>query len=361
MIGTLLAIGALAIALVIGLGRQITVFTAWERGLWLFRRYDQKRLIGLCASGVLIGGAMILEPQPVVGALAVATGVFAALALLFRLEWLFPALEKVRAVPAQAARLDNDAPVMVVGVPSPTDPLQTHSARAYPLDSMVIPRHIVHDLLDATPVLVTYCALCRSGLAFRSMVGDQPARFRVVGVFRRNLIMEDTVTWSLWQQATGAAIYGPLAGTTLSLLPATQMRWSKARATAGPALTVATDPPGVPRPLFASRRGLLLLKYVTERVMVPGHTEISSQLPPRETVFGIVVRGVARAYPESQCKVAGEFADTVGEVTLRFAYDRARGTLAVSRADGEPPPVVERHWWLGWNEFHPDSTVWRAP
>ncbi|MFW5689882.1 MAG: DUF3179 domain-containing (seleno)protein [Spirochaetota bacterium] len=356
MIGTLLASAGLAVALVVGLGRQFTVFAAWEPGLGIFRRYPQKRLAGALVAGALVVTALAIGSPARLAPFTVATGVLLAIAFLFRLEWMFPALDRVVAVRAEDAELPDDADVMLVEVADPAAGGST--SRAYPLDRMVIARHLVHDTVGSTPVVVTYCALCRTGLAFRSEVSGHPARFRVVGVFRRNLIMEDDVSGTLWQQATGTAIHGPHAGASLELLPAVQLPWGEAKRAGRSSLTIATEPPDAPRAPFASERGFALLQRATDRITVPGHTKLSDELPRRETVFGLVVNDEARAYPRQRCREEGSFTDTLGGVELHFDYDPERRSVRVTRADGLPPPVVEQHWWLGWNEFHPDTTVW---
>jgi hypothetical protein len=345
---------------VIGLGRQFTVFTVWERGLGIFRRYPQKRIIGTLVAVVLLGAALAIGPPGRLLPFAVATAVALALAFAFRLEWMFPALHRVIAVPPEKADLADETVVMLVSVAGTiTDGASDEcERRAYPLDRMVIARHLVHDTIGSTPVVVTYCALCRTGLAFRSEVGGRPAQFGVVGVFRRNLIMEDDVTGTLWQQATGRAIYGPHSGDSLELLPAAQLPWREAKREGGRALTVAAEPLDVRRAPFASQRGFALLQRATDRVTVPGHTRLSKALPRRETVYGLVVNGKARAYPRERCRATGRFTDTLGGVQLSFVYDNERDSLQVTRADGQPHPVVEQHWWLGWNEFHPDTTAW---
>lgn len=238
MIATLFAGAGVVIALVIGLGRQFTVFTAWEPGLGIFRRYSRKRLAGAIVAMGFIGAALAIGPPSRVTPLAVAAGALLVVAFVFRLEWIFPALDRVIPVAAEEVDLPDETTVMLLTAagPAPTTPGAApgeHTARAYPLDRMVFARHLVHDTVGSTPVVVTYCALCRTGLAFRSEVGGRRTRFEVVGVFRRNLIMEDDVSGTLWQQATGRAIFGPHAGDTLDLLPAVQVPWREARRVAG--------------------------------------------------------------------------------------------------------------------------------
>jgi hypothetical protein len=342
----LLAILALGITAGISLGRQFTVFTVFTPGLWFFCRYPLKRNVSLLVALALIGVAALLGPLEPLIPLLLLTALLAAFAILFNLNFLFPALSAVRVVYPEEADLAEQQPVMLLEV--------NGERRAYPLAQMVIARHLVHDVVGGMPVAVTYCALCRSGLAFRAEVDGRPLQFTVVGIFRRNLIMEDDQTHTLWQQATGTAIYGPHAGRSLEILPAWQLPWNQARQETG--LTLATDPPGIRRPIFASARGFALLKKATERVMTPGRTRLSGILPPRETVFGVHVNGAAKAYPLSRLQ-AGSFTDQVGGVPLTFTFDPVAGTLTARRSDGQPDPIVEKHWWLGWQEFNPETAV----
>jgi hypothetical protein len=334
----------------IGLGRQVTVFSAFKPGLWLFRGYRKKRLIGLGLVVALSTVAVLTQPSNEVIALVGAAGALTAFAFLFSLERLFPTLRAVRVASAEGSTLGVDARVMVVEVGG--------ECRAYPLEQMVMPRHIIHDVVGGVPVVVTYCALCRTGLVFHAEYGGKRLFFTVVGVFRRNLLMEDHLTNSLWQQATGEAVFGPLAGETLELLPAVQMPWQQARRQSG--MTLAVEPEGASFPVLATRRGFGLLERVTQHVMMPGDTRLSSALPRRETVYGVQVNGKAKAYPLSVVRSSGSFTDTVGGVQLEIEFDASTEVLRIRRRDGEPDPIVEKHWWLGWNEFHPDTEIYRS-
>jgi len=225
-----LALVALLVALVIGLGRQVTVLSGFEPGLWFFRRYRKKRLVGIGLILVFSAAALLIEPGSAIIALVSTATAFSIFALLFNLDRLFPALHAVRPVLVEASEteagaLSADANVLVVEIGG--------NRRAYPLEQMVIPRHLVHDVVGGVPIIVSYCALCRSGLVFRAEHGGEQLFFEVAGVFRRNLLMEDHRTNTLWQQATGEAIFGPLAGKTLEMLPSLQMPWQQARQQSG--------------------------------------------------------------------------------------------------------------------------------
>lgn len=355
VLALLLALGALLVSLVIGLGRQVTVFSVFKPGLWLFRRYNEKRRVGAGLVLVLSVAALLTQPSPEVIVLAGVAGALSVFAFLFSLGRLFPALHAVRVVSAEESTasqgaLGDDAHVVVVEL--------NEDRRAYPLERMVMPRHLVHDIIGGVPVAVTYCALCRSGLVFRAERSGERLFFEVVGVFRRNLLMEDHRTNTLWQQATGEAVYGPLVGKTLEMVPSVQMPWQQARLESG--MTLATEPEDAPSAALATRTGFRLLERATERVTAPGHTRLSDALPQRETVFGVRINGEAKAYPLSEVRASVPFTDMVGGVELDVELDEPTGVLRVRRRDGGADPIVEKHWWLGWNEFYPDTKIYRS-
>lgn len=353
MIAEVLASAGLVVGLVIGLGRQFVVFAVFEPGIGIFRHYQRKRNVGILAVLVLCAAAISLSSvaregiasMPVI-VMSIAAGLLSLFAVVFNLERLFPALDHVEVKTADNGEIPDDLLVFVAHVGS--------VQRAYALEQTVMARHLVHDTVGEQPIVVTYCALCRSGLVFRAEV-DHQLTFRVVGVFRRNLIMEDLETHTLWQQATGVAIHGSLRGTTLEMLPSEQTTWGNVRKR--PHITFAVEPAEAKPAPFASDRGFALLEAATLRVMPPGRTRLSRALSPHETVFGIQLEGHTRAYPLSHVKTLGTFTDQIDDMELEFTYHSDRDILEVNRLDGKPAPIVERHWWLGWHEFHPQTTV----
>ena len=70
------ALGALIVALVVGLGRQVVVFSAFEPGLWLFRSYSKKWLVGLGLVVAFSLGAVLTQPGSEVIDLVFAAGFF---------------------------------------------------------------------------------------------------------------------------------------------------------------------------------------------------------------------------------------------------------------------------------------------
>jgi len=87
-------------------------------------------------------------------------------------------------------------------------------ARAYPIQ-LIGYHHQVRDTVGHTPVMITYCTVCRTGRVYSPLVNGNPESFRLVGMDHFNAMFEDSKTKSWWQQATGVAIAGPLKGARL--------------------------------------------------------------------------------------------------------------------------------------------------
>jgi hypothetical protein len=94
-------------------------------------------------------------------------------------------------------------------------------AKAYPIQFIGY-HHQVRDSIGGTPVMITYCTVCRTGRAFSPVVNGKVETFRLVGMDHFNAMFEDETTKSWWQQATGIAVAGPLKGTALKQISSYQ-------------------------------------------------------------------------------------------------------------------------------------------
>lgn len=113
--------------------------------------------------------------------------------------------------------LEEQSPVLVLDLDG--------DARAYPLAILTF-HEIVNDIIAGRPVLVTYCPLCNSGLAFERTLDGEVLSFGTSGrLWRSNLVMYDRGTRSLWSQFTGEAIVGERLGDALERLPIQIVSW----------------------------------------------------------------------------------------------------------------------------------------
>ncbi|HNP53181.1 MAG TPA: DUF3179 domain-containing (seleno)protein [Ferruginibacter sp.] len=94
-------------------------------------------------------------------------------------------------------------------------------ARAYPIQFLGY-HHFVYDTVNAQPILVTYCTVCRTGRVFDPRIDTAPERFRLVGMDHFNAMIEDERTGSWWRQSTGEAIVGKRKGERLREIQSTQ-------------------------------------------------------------------------------------------------------------------------------------------
>jgi hypothetical protein len=117
---------------------------------------------------------------------------------------------------ANAADNKIAANKLVIGV------VVNNEAKAYPIQ-LIGYHHQVRDTFGSTPVMITYCTVCRTGRVFSPLVSGRPENFRLVGMDHFNAMFEDASTGSWWQQATGAAVAGPLKTEQLAELPSAQL------------------------------------------------------------------------------------------------------------------------------------------
>ncbi|PIB24681.1 hypothetical protein BFP76_05725 [Amylibacter kogurei] len=119
---------------------------------------------------------------------------------------------------AKKTGLGEQEPVMVVHIAGQT-------TRAYPIRYLMW-HEIVNDRLGDTPIAVTFCPLCNSGVVFDRRLNGVQYELGVSGLLRNSdMIMYDRQTETWWQQFTGQAIVGELVGQTLVKLPSYTINW----------------------------------------------------------------------------------------------------------------------------------------
>jgi hypothetical protein len=184
----------------------------------------------------------------------------------------------------------------------------------------------------------------------------------VFGVWRKNLVMRDHQTGTIWQHVTGEAIDGPLKGCQLGVRNGWETTWGMLRK-AFPGACYALPP---------SKFTGLMPKPVLQRVLIITHwaslsglSSADARLGSHEVVIGVVVNGTAKAYPLDTLRAQPTIVDQVRSETIRLVYDAAGDQVTVSTVDGTKRKY-ERQWWTGWSEFHPCgrllprlTSIWR--
>jgi Protein of unknown function (DUF3179) len=281
-------------------------------------------------------------------------------------------------------------------------------SRAYPLQIMIW-HEIVDDEVAGTPLLITFCPLCNTAIAFDRRVDGKPLRFGTTG----NLRDSDLVMWSddqgetWWQQITGEAIVGDLVGSKLTMLPAEIVSFGDFKA-AFPTGQVLSRDTGHPRD-YGSNPYVGYDNINSSPFLYSGPKD--GRLPPMERVATLEVNGDTAAYPFSHIKQVHVVDDTVGGVPAVILYQSGTrsaldgSTIASSRdvgsataferrvsgrvltfswrtdhvvddetgstwdilgrATGGPlsgsrlsPLVSGNHFWFAWAVFKPDTRIW---
>ncbi len=284
-------------------------------------------------------------------------------------------------------------------------------AKAYPLQ-ILIWHEIVNDVVGRVPVIVTWCPLCNTGIAFRREVNGRVLDFGTTGRLRfSNLLMYDRQTESWWQQATGEAIIGEMTGRRLAFVPAGVVSWRDFKE-AHPEGSVLSRETGYSRPYgtnpYPGYDDVGQLPFLYQGPTIP------DKLPAMARVLTVDIGGDAVAYPYevlARLRVvndtagghpivvfwrkgasspldapsvamgrdvgsAGAFSrilegrlltfDAVGEqfrdrqtgTTWDLLGQALRGPLAGQRLE---PVTAINHFWFSWAAFKPQTRIYSEP
>ncbi|MGQ0670011.1 MAG: DUF3179 domain-containing protein [Actinomycetota bacterium] len=201
--------------------------------------------------------------------------------------------------PAEADFLDPREPVLAIEL--------NGDARAYPAQIMTW-HEIVNDTVGGVPVVVTYCPLCNTGIGFeRPTVDGELLDFGTSGkLYRSNLVMYDRQTNSLWPQALGRAVQGPLLGMELEWVPVQLVSWGDWRA-AHPDGKVLSTETGSQRPY-----GTNPYENYDDPDSFPFafDGDLDPRLPPKARVVGVQIGDDVVAFPYAELRdaVVGDWA-----------------------------------------------------
>lgn len=227
--------------------------------------------------------------------------------------------------------------------------------RVYPLQIMVW-HEIVNDNIAGDPVLVTYCPLCGSGIAFERTIDGEEVEFGVSGkLFNSNLVMYDRKTETYWTQINGLAIVGELTGTSLIPISMDTVVWRDWKA-AHPDSEVLSQDTGFDRLYGRDPYGNY---YENSFLFFPVENEDESGVHPKTVIFGIEVDGAFKAYRESDLIELGVIEDTVNGIPIRVERDRA-GIVKITNVDTGEELVKERDFWFAWYAFHPETGLYES-
>lgn len=259
-----------------------------------------------------------------------------------------PAIDQPKFLKAEQARYLNDAE-RVLGVE------RNGMAKAYPV--RILNWHeIVNDRFGAEPVVVTFCPLCGTGMAYLSETNGKPLSFGVSGLlYNSDVLLYDRQTDSLWSQLLSQAVSGPLRGARLISVPLTHTTWADWKKRHTDTLVLSTDTGFVRDYARDPYEG-----YAQNPLMMFPVKGQSARYHPKEQVIGVEVNGKFKAYPFVELsKRRDEIADTVGGRKIIVRFDPEHRTGNVYDAAGKEIPSVIA-FWFAWYAFHNDTEIFHV-
>jgi hypothetical protein len=227
---------------------------------------------------------------------------------------------------------------------------------AYPI-GILNWHEIVNHGLDEGQVLITFCPLCGTGMAFDPVVDGRALTFGVSGLlYNSDLLMYDHQTESLWSQIEGRAISGPLVGKELKPVAIRHELWRGWQERVGKNGQVLSTDTG-------HRRNYRLSPYGdydhSERLYFPV-THASRKYHPKTWVLGWSYNGESKAWPFPELADHGAvLEDQIGGKAVTLHYDPDVPSAELRDEYGTLLPAT-RAFWFAWYTFHPDTDVFEA-
>lgn len=245
---------------------------------------------------------------------------------------------------------------------------------------------IVNDFAGNERVLITYCPLCRTGIAFRPIVNGKEIEFGTSGkLYNSELIMYDRLTDSYWPQSLGMAVIGPSTGKILEKIPLDTVRWKDWKKV-HPDTQVLRKSTGFIRDYDRNPYGGI---QKSDRVSFP-LSSTDSRLKSKVIVYGAEFDGAAKAYAEDDVKKDKVINDAVGDVPIVVVWYEDLNTVKIFERtlDGETlefsldgdeikdnngnvwtvVDMIEKleivdtfgHFWFAWAAFFPGTELYNA-
>jgi hypothetical protein len=230
--------------------------------------------------------------------------------------------------------------------------------RVYPLQIMVW-HEIVNDEIAGDKILITWCPLCGSAIAFESKIEIDGERkeveFGTSGkLYNSNLVMYDRETDTYWTQIGGRAIVGELTGQELvpvSIETVVWRDWKKEN----PDSEVLSQSTGYARQYGRDPYGNY---YEDTFIMFPVEAS-DERIHPKTVIFGIEIDGVYKAYDEVDLIDEGTITDTVNGVEIKLERENS-GLVRITNLDNNEEIVKERDFWFAWYAFHPETSLYEG-
>lgn len=224
--------------------------------------------------------------------------------------------------------------------------------KVYPLQILVW-HEIVNDIIAGDPILITYCPLCGSGIAFEREIEGEVVEFGTSGkLYNSNLVMYDRKTDTYWTQIDGLAVVGELTGMKLTPVSIDTVVWRDWKQE-HPDSEVLSQDTGFTRSYGRDPYG----NYYEDSFLIFPVENEDDRIHAKTVIFGIELNGAYKAYQEDDLKELKEIEDMVAGVRIKVERD-ASGIVKITNLETGEEIVKERDFWFAWYAFHPDTELY---
>jgi len=196
-------------------------------------------------------------------------------------------------------------------------------AKAYPAAAITW-HHGIEDRLGSTPIFVTWCNECNTGMVYKAVINGKPATFYHTNMVNQNMTFADAGTKTRWQQQTGEGIDGPLKGQHLEYLPYVLTTWKEWR-TRNPKTLVMQPVPGFEE--FYDAMWSVIAWRTPDKAGPERIAKKDSRLAAYEPVVGLAAGGARRGYPRALLKQEQLVNDQIGTEPVLVIYALASDTV----------------------------------
>ena len=234
-------------------------------------------------------------------------------------------------------------------------------ARAYPIKILNY-HEIVNDNIHQQAILISYCPLCGSGMAFKTKMKHRDNTFGVSGLlYNSDMILYDRATeslwslWSLWSQISSKAISGKMKGTQLESLVLHNTTW-KSWLERNPTTDVLSTDTGYWRDYSQHPYG----EYDLNQAIYFPVKHSSARFHPKERVFGITLGKSHKAYPVSELSKQNKsiITDTFSGEKLSIEFDAENQSAVIYSSQHKALPSITL-FWFAWYAFHPETEIYK--
>lgn len=218
--------------------------------------------------------------------------------------------------------------------------------------------------------------------------------FHLAGINNQNFLMRDQETGTWWQQVSGKALFGPLAGEQLEFMRSDELTFGLWKQEAPESLVLS--------PVAAMESKYAKKDWETRVYKLPVAENLhGGEFEPREQILGISSGSASRAYPLNTVMKQSPLQDVLSGTPLVIVVGPDGKSLRafVSRSSGaaveffrktpatdwtlvdsgtgsewnfqgcavagpakgqclEPLPLLKEYW-FDWRQYHPATTVYR--